>query len=292
MIISRLYGGLGNQMFQYALGRALAVKNNTSLGLDVEMLLDRTPRKNFTYRDYDLDIFNIRAEIINQSQTPFRYKKIGKGIVSLYMHKLRKKLFPSKGIETNYHFNESILSLGDNTYLSGYWQSYKYFESIADIIRKDFTLLQELPQHIQTLKEEIISKNSVCLHVRRGDYVGSVRHEVVGVDYYKKAIEIVSNKTIIDHIYVFSNDAQWCEENLSFGYPMTVVGEEYRGYKESGHFELMRACKHAIIANSSFSWWAAWLGDYSDKVIVAPKKWFGDTDMETPDLIPKEWIRI
>jgi len=283
MIITRLYGGMGNQMFQYAIGRALAIKNNTILGLDVSMLLDRTPRENFTFREYDLDIFAVEATVLPQTEV--------KSQTRVMLEKVKNTILPKSGIEKSYHFDESALDLKDGTYLQGYWQSYKYFASVADIIRKDFTLITPLLEHIQTLKEKIINENSVCLHVRRGDYVGNANHDVVDSEYYTKAVELMKSKITIDHLYVFSNDVEWCHSNLSFGTPMTIVGEEYRGHKESGHFELMRACRHSIIANSSFSWWAAWLGDRSDKIVLAPKRWFGG-DRTTPDLIPDHWVRI
>src|SRR5436190_8508313 len=168
MIIVRLAGGMGNQMFQYALGRTLSLKNKTTLGLDTHDLLDRTPRLGFTFRDYDLDLFNIQAGIVPQSALPFLHRSWGRNI---FINKVRRVLFGGLGKERGYGLNSKILTLGPNSYLDGYWQSHKYFESIADTIRQDFTLRNPLPEHIEKLWSEIKSKNSVCVHVRRGDYV-------------------------------------------------------------------------------------------------------------------------
>ncbi|KKP93348.1 MAG: Glycosyl transferase, family 11, partial [Candidatus Nomurabacteria bacterium GW2011_GWF2_36_126] len=155
MIITRLQGGIGNQMFQYALGRALSVKNNVPLGLDLTFLLDRTPIPNFanfTFRNYDLDVFNIEAVIVSKKDIPFLYRKHNLGIFMRYIDYFRRKLISTPGKEKmNCSFDASILQLGSDAYLEGWWQSYKYFESIEDIIRKDFTFKNKLPLHIENL---------------------------------------------------------------------------------------------------------------------------------------------
>lgn len=292
MVVTRLYGGMGNQMFQYALGRALAIKNNTMLGLDIQDLLDRTPRPRFTFRDYDLDLFYIEAEIVPQSSLPFWRRSCGGGPVGVFLNKFRRTVFGGKGKERGFKFNPDVLNLGPNTYLDGYWQSHKYFESIVDVLRKDFTLKNPLPENIQELKNKIESQNSVCVHVRRGDYVGNKIHDVVGKDYYNQAIDLLSQGTNIEHVYVFSDDIEWCKAGLSFSQPTTFVGKEYAGERASGQFELMRSCKYFIIANSSFSWWAAWLAENPEKIVIAPKVWFGDKSIDTGHRIPENWIRI
>jgi hypothetical protein len=296
MIIVRLQGGIGNQMFQYAIGRALSIKNNTELGLDLTFLLDRTPIPNFanfTFRDYALDIFNIKANIVSKNDVPFLYRKHKLGIFMRYIDYLRRKFIPTSGREKKaYHFDSAILNLGNNTYLEGWWQSYKYFENISDIIREDFILKNKLSIDIQNLLEVIKKENSLCIHVRRGDYVGNSYYDVLGEEYYTKAIERVKSLTTIDKIYVFSDDIKWCEENMSFDKPSMFVGEEYKGEKDGGHIVLMSACRNFIISNSSFSWWGAWLSNYKDKIVIAPKQWFVDEKINSEDLIPKEWVRI
>lgn len=262
MITVRLKGGLGNQMFQYALGRVLATKHNTDLFLD----LNYFKNKNFTPREYNLDQFNIKAQIIEKSKIPL--------LLKFFLPSIKK-----------FNWNGNI-------YLDGYFQSEKYFKEYTEVIRKDFTLKNSPAQNIQILAEEIKKANSVCIHVRRGDYVGNKFHEVVNNEYYVKGIEYIKNHAPIDKIYIFSDDIEWCKNNISFELPTMFVGPEYAGEKGEGHMFLMSKCKNFIIANSSFSWWAAWLSNNEEKIVICPKQWFPDASRDTKDLIPKEWIRI
>jgi len=293
MIIVRLQGGMGNQMFQYALGRALSIKNEVPLGLDLTFLLDRTPIPNFTFRYYDLDVFNIQANVASKNDIPFLYRKHNLGIFMRYIDYFRRKLINTPGKEKKVcHFDPVIMALESDVYLEGWWQSYKYFEDISDIIRKDFTLKDKLPLHIENLMEVIEKENSVCVHVRRGDYVGNSNHEIVGKEYYDLGIEKIKKTVKIDKIYVFSDDIKWCEENMKFSFPTMFVGQEYVGVKNEGHLMLMKSCKNFIIPNSSFSWWGVWLSEHKDKIVIVPKQWFGDKTINSDDLIPKGWIRI
>jgi len=293
MIITRLNGGMGNQMFQYAVGRALSIKNNAPLYLDLTFLLDRTPIPNFTYRNFDLDVFNIKYNVASGKEIPFIYRKYSLGIFMRYIDYIRRKLVSTLGKEkSRYHFDPAILALGPDTYLEGWWQSYKYFEEIEDVIHEDFILKNPLQLNIKNLMEVIKKENSLCIHVRRGDYVGNPFHEIVGKEYYNKGIEKLKTLTKIDKIYVFSDDIKWCEENMNFELPTMFVGDEYSGKKAEGHLALMSACHHFIIPNSSFSWWGAWLSNYKNKIVIAPKIWIREQSINTDDLIPKEWIRI
>lgn len=292
MIVTRLSGGLGNQMFQYAVARSVALKNNTKVGLDVYDLLDHTPRPGFTFREYCLDIFNIEAEVVDQSLLPFRYRSLGGGSLRTFLNKIRRKFLVGLGKEQGFKFNKDIFHLGDKAYLDGYWQSYKYFEDYSDIIRKDFTFKKPFEEKINLLKKEIEGTESVCLHVRKGDYVGNSFHYILSPEYYYEALKVILENVAVDKIYVFSDDVDWCQAHLKFNLPIVFVSRDYAGYKDSGHLALMMSCKNFIIANSSFSWWAAWLASNENKVVVAPKNWFGRSDINTSNRIPKEWIRI
>ncbi len=289
MIIVRLKGGLGNQMFQYALGRALSLRYNTRLKLDT--FFYNLNLKNVTKRGYDLDVFNISGEIAHKSDIPFLYRlynnKTVVDIISMF-----RKIIKIKGQEKGFNFDSSIFNIGEDTYLDGYWQSPKYFTEYEDVIRKDFTPKNIPTQNIQDLAKEISNTNALCIHVRRGDYVGNPSHEVITKDYYDKCIEEISKTKTIGKIYVFSDDVDWCKNNLSFSFPTMFVENEYSGVKGEGHMFLMSKCKNFIIANSSFSWWAAWLSNDKEKIVICPKQWFGDASIDTSDLIPKEWIRI
>ena len=277
MIIVRLKGGLGNQMFQYALGRVLALKSKTDLKLDISFF--NLKLRNITKRSYDLDVFNIKAGVINKNK------------VVTYVFSVLKKIMKTPGQERGFNFDPKMLSLGPNAYLDGYFQSYKYFSDFKDIIKKDFTL-KNISIPVQNLAEEISSENALCIHVRRGDYVGNALHDVIDKDYYKKGIEYIRSRISLDKIYVFSDDINWCKDNLSFKFPTMFVEDGYMGLKGEGHMFLMSQCKNFIIANSSFSWWSAWLSDYESKIVVCPKQWFGDASKNTGDLIPEEWKKI
>ena len=289
MIIVRLKGGLGNQMFQYALGRVLSFKNNTKLKLDPAFF--NLNFKNITKRSYDLDVFSIKAEIVEKSEIPFVFR-LPKSKIVIYLIYLFRKIIKSSGQEKSFNFDKNILSIGGNTYLDGYWQSPKYFEGFENIISKDFTLKNPPAQNIRNLAEEIANTNSLCIHVRRGDYVGNKNHEIVDNDYYRKGIEYIKNHAQIDRIYVFSDDIEWCKNNLKFEFPSIFVGYEYAGIRGEGHMFLMSKCKNFIIVNSSFSWWGAWLSNYEKKIVICPKQWFTNASININDLIPKDWIPL
>jgi hypothetical protein len=289
MIIVRLKGGMGNQMFQYALGRALSLKYKTGLGLDLSFLLDTTPRLGFTFRNYDLDVFNIKADIVPSHKIPF-VNRAFRGKIGQILDYLRR-FIPNKGVEKSFKYDPDIFDIGEDAYLDGYWQSSKYFEDIEDVIREDFTLKDKLPLKIENLKEIIEKENSLCIHVRRGDYVGNKFHEVVGKDYYDKAIEKMKELTGIDKIYVFSDDIVWCEENMKFDLPVMFVGNEYAGEKAEGHLILMSSCKNFIIPNSTFAWWGAWLSKNKNKKVIVPEQWFGLKNVKF-DIIPEGWIPL
>ncbi len=291
MIKTRLSGGLGNQMFEYAAARALALRNNTEVQLDLTYLLDRTPRPkrwHFTFRNYDLDVFAIHATIAKKNETPLFF--LGK--IGLFADKALRRVFKPKGTEKYYQFDPSFLTLPDGTYLDGGWQSPKYFAGYEDVIQKDFTLKNPIPEKTEALVAEIRNSESVCVHLRRGDFLKVALHTVCDEDYYKRGIAEVAKHTSFEKIYVFSDDIAWCRENLSLGYPTEFVSDDYSGFKSTGHMYLMSQCKYFVIANSSFSWWSAWLSKRAGKLVIAPKHWFSDHSIDTSDVTPKEWIRV
>lgn len=289
MIIVRLKGGLGNQMFQYALGRVLAIKNNTELKIDTSYL--NSDIITVTKRDFDLDIFNLDFDILQYKDIPF-INRIHKNKIYIKICAAFKKFFKIKGTEVSFNFNSDFLNLSGDVYLDGYFQSPKYFNEYQDVIRKDFIFKNNFSENIISLMKEINEQNSLCIHVRRGDYVGNAYHDVVGREYYSRGVEKIKNLKKIDKIYIFSDDIDWCGKNMNFDLPVMFVGMEYAGSKNSGHMALMSSCKYFIIANSSFSWWTAWLSSHPEKIVIAPKKWFGDPNIDTSDLIPEDWVRI
>lgn len=296
MITVRLSGGMGNQMFQYAHGRALSLKHNVPLKLDVTFLNHRIKfphfmRPNFSFRNFDLDVFNIQAEIAKPSEIQFWNRPILFGPVMLIIDAILRKLAFLPGWEKKFSFNKETLQFGPNTYLEGFWQSEKYFFDIAPIIREDFTLKEPPSKVIQELMYEIKNTESVCVHLRRM-HGGGKFHGGYNLDYYENGIKYIENNKKIDKIYVFSDDIEWCKKNIRFSYPTMFVDSEYAGEKGEGHLYLMTVCKYFIIPNSTFSWWGAWLSRYKNKIVVCPKQWFRDATLDTSDLIPSDWIRI
>ncbi|MFH1292396.1 MAG: alpha-1,2-fucosyltransferase [bacterium] len=297
MIVVRLMGGMGNQMFQYAVGKQLALKRGVELKLDLGFLLDRTPRKNFVFRNYDLDLFNVDVQIADKDDA-LDYKYYDSVIVRKLVN-LKTRLFNNKYKvveEKNFHFDSTILNLTDNSYLIGHWQSYRYFENIADIIKKDFCFKNNLGEKAFELSQKIKAENSICLNVRRGDYINipqaNQHHGVCAMDYFNQAVEFMNSEVDNPQYYIFSDDIAWCRENFKLEAPSFFVDHQYKEDRFSGYLQLMKSCQHFIIPNSTFAWWAAWLSEYQDKVVVAPKKWFNNPKINTQDLIPSDWIRI
>lgn len=287
---------MGNQMFEYAYARYIAHKHNTQVKMDLEFLLDRTPRENFTFRDYDMEIFNIQENIATQADLNlFFNNKLSP--VERVIYKVKRTLNkPNFVNEKDFSFQPELLDAPDNSYITGYFQSPKYFEPIEDIIRKEFTFKLPLLDESKELATKIANTNSICLNVRRGDFVSNPEvnkvHGVLGVDYYYDGIKHMIEKIENPHFFIFSDDVEWCMENLKIDAPIEYVTHNHKGHKFSNYLNLMVRCKHYLIPNSTFAWWAAWLSNSPGKVVLAPKHWFVGVDKDTSGLIPASWQRI
>jgi hypothetical protein len=285
MVITKLIGGLGNQMFQYAVGRRVSLLNNTELGLDIS---DFSNTQIATPRKYSLDVFSISGRIATKEEV-----MIIKPVKNIWAERIKNILHLNKG--DDFSFNPKILKTKDNSYLEGYWQSEKYFKDIEDIIRKDFTLKNPLGDAAQKIENEINkSQNPVSVHIRRGDYITdkttNLYHGTCSPEYYEKAIEIIKKGVDSASLFIFSDDIDWVKNNLSFNLPTIYVSQ--KGIADYEEMILMSYCKHNVIANSSFSWWGAWLNNHKDKLVIAPRKWFNAGDANSADLIPDNWIKI
>lgn len=296
MIIVQLSGAMGNQMFQYALGRHLSLKYNTQLKFDHTILEDRTVWSKDVkalFREYQLDAFVCLSERAERADIPIVHRSYFSGKPKLFFNMVRHRFLPNRGKEKKSGvFQPEVLLIGENAYLDGFWQSEKYFSEIADMLRKDFTFKRPFGDKTETLLNEIKNKKSVCIHVRRTDYVDNPFHRTLGQEYYDKGIAYITERVLVEKIYVFSDDIDWCKENLSFSIDTCFVGAEYSGKKDEENMALMSACTHFVIPNSSFSWWAAWLSQNPDKIVVAPKTWFFDASLEKDDVVPDRWIRM
>jgi hypothetical protein len=294
MIITQLIGGLGNQMFQYAAGRSLAAHHNTELKLDITQF---TKIKVIFPRQYCLSNFRIMETFATEKE--LQYFNRHSSHVNFFYSSLycaltgNPNLFLKK--EPCFQFDPDFFALPDNVYLEGYWQSEKYFKNIENIIRSEFTLKENPDQSNLFMAEKILKSNAISIHIRRGDYVTDPvtfdHHGICSLEYYHRSIDNVVEKISEPHFYIFSDDPGWVKQNLHINYAHTYVTHNL-GSKDYLDLWLMSQCKHHIIANSSFSWWGAWLGTNPGKMVIAPKQWFNKSTNNTRDLIPDSWYKI
>lgn len=283
MITTRIRGGLGNQLFQYCAGRALALRHGVDLGLDL--------------RDFDrpkafkvgLDHFNVQTAV-TYALPP--NKEDGLGALARWL----KGGYPKPYREASLGFDTTYQTLGDNTHLKGYWQSERYFDAFESRIRNDLQIVTPPSDQNAKMFEAIKATPSVSLHIRRGDYVSNDKfnaaHGTCDLPYYARAAASIAQQTGKDPIiYAFSDDPAWVTEHLKLPYET-----RYIDFNDGDHnyedLRLMAACQHHIIANSSFSWWGAWLNPNPGKIVVAPTQWFADPNKTNPDILPMSWQRI
>jgi hypothetical protein len=288
LVIVKLIGGLGNQLFQYALGRALSIKNDAPLKLDISVF------DTYKIRQYGLHHFNIVEHMASVGDID-RFRRAGSNRLMNFASRLGvlpESLRFTTIAEGGFSFDPRVLQARGNVYLDGYWQSEKYFKEIENVIREEFTVKDEADPVNDEIVRRIMDTDSVCLHVRRGDYASNPEinkiYGLCGPEYYYAAIGELTRALAAPHFFIFSDDPQWARENLEIDYPVTFVSHngESRDYED---LRLMSLCKHYVIANSSFSWWGAWLGSHPAKMVFAPKGWFRTREHDTRDLIPDSW---
>lgn len=287
-VISRIEGGLGNQMFQYAIGRNLSKKAGADLILDTSFYENHSRNDKAIKRSLELDRYNIKYIVL---------KDIIKG-----QHRLRK-LFVAKRttkkilcwlfgiklmIESGQEYDSRIESINAPCYISGYWQTEKYFKNIRKELVEEFSLKNDLGNKAKFYLDQIQrSSNAVSLHVRRGDYISNPIYRKCEMSYYINAMDIIQSKYSDVDIFIFSDDSNWVMQNMKFVGKTHIV-------QNTSSFEdiyLMSKCKHNVLANSSFSWWGAWLNTYDLRITVAPKLWFNN-EFSSSDICPEEWIKI
>lgn len=265
MIVTNIIGGLGNQLFQYAIGKALALKNNTELKIDIRGFNDY-------FRRFLLDKFDIKISIASEEEIQ------------------ACRLVQEK---QSFVFDPEVLSLGDNVYLQGYWQSEKYFKDIEDVIRKEFrSIVAEnfgmSYVEASNMRAPSISGNFtyVAVHYRRTDYLNIADvAEICDDTYYQRTKAHIYRYTKKQPIFLyFSDDQKWLEENKK---EFQKDGYIIRTNNPLEALKQMIECDHHIIANSTFSWWGAWLNDKTDKIVLAPQRWH--RRLPTPDIYPEKW---
>ncbi len=297
MVIVKIFGGLGNQMFQYAFGKALADHYKTELKLDIGGFSATVGDPKLGIRVFSLGNFNIKAPIATVEEiAPFKNftdKVIKK--ISLYFDN-RPSYYDKKIIlepkANHFCFDENVFrrTRKGDFYCEGFFQSPKYFAAVADDIRQEFTVKHKTDSVNATMLAKISSENSVALHIRHGDNANNVAkaHGVLSLNYYQKALELLSKQEKDLHIYVFSDDPKWAKENLQTNHPTTFVSHngDAKNYED---LHLMITCKHHIIGNSTFSWWGAWLGLKSGQRVFAPRNYYLEQDVSGTDFYPPTW---
>lgn len=293
MIIVKLMGGLGNQMFQYAAGRHLAYTHNTVLKLDPSFF---NAPGNHTPRQYALDIFELKGVFASEDEIN-SFKNAPTGRYSRFLQRKFPSFFRHAYIsESGHAYHNKFVHYPADSYLEGFWQSEKYFLPIADTIRSDFRFRIPLTGLNKTLSDKIQQQQSVSLHIRRGDYVtnneAAQYHGICSIDYYHNSVEYLHSKYSSLHLFIFSDDIDWVKANLHFDLPVDYINWN-TGNNSYIDMQLMSLCKHNIIANSSFSWWAAWLNTNAGKVVIAPDNWFTDKAVTGwKDIYAQNWIII
>lgn len=275
MIITRIIGGLGNQMFQYAAGRALSLTRRVPLRVDTRCFPDY-----HLHQGYELErVFQLEAKeatdgdyrnVLGWRAAPVLRKALGRRSLA-FLRGGSYCVQPGSG------YWDGFQSLGDRCYLVGYWQSERFFSECADQIRSDFSFRSPLSGRNAEVADPISTSNSVSLHVRRGDYANDPRnlskHGLCSLEYYQQAIRLISEWVRDPEFFVFSDDMDWVRRNLNIAARCHYV-DHNTGADSFNDMRLMSMCRHHIMSNSTFSWWAAWLSPFTDKRVIAPRRWF------------------
>jgi hypothetical protein len=289
MICTRLEGGLGNQLFQYAAGRALALRCGTGVLLDIRAFACRTRR--YTPRAFELQTWLVQARVAPAGELP----------ALLFAKRLPWMSRLVTGwrtyVERGFGYNAAFSDLLDGTYLVGYWQSPRYFGDCAATIAAEVEPVHPLSAISTAIADQIDATASVAVHVRRGDYVSlpsaATMHGALPLSYYRAAIEHVRAQVTKPRFYVFSDDPDWCRAQLPLGVDETIFVDHNRGDDAWEDMVLMSRCRHHVIANSSFSWWGAWLADQrlrdTQRQVIAPARWFAGQTDGIGDRFPAHW---
>lgn len=287
MIATALNGGLGNQMFQYAAGRTLALRHRTDLALETSYFSKL--RKGSSPRPFELDRMRIQVLASNRLRD-----------VSLLLARRRQRLLRLVGgwnllSDLSPSYDVRFEKASDGTYLHGFWQSWRYLTEFSAQIATELQPREPLSPRNAALMASMRTTASVSLHVRRGDYLSAAHayHGVLDLEFYKAAMDHVLGVERCPAVYVFSDDLDWCRQVFSpLGWKPTFV-DWNRGDDSWQDLFLISACRHSVVANSSFSWWGAWLGDRAPcgkRIVVAPSRWFAGDPVSAADRCPPEWI--
>ena len=292
MVIPHIIGGLGNQMFQYAAARALALRHGAALALETADFSGYALHQGFELdRVFTLDC-PIATDADERRVLGWRYPQRVRRMLRRWPHlQLGQQRL---AIEPHFQYWPGVRRLAPDCYMTGYWQSERYFLDVEAQIRADFAFRQVPGGLNAELAHAIGGVTAVSLHVRRGDYASNpattAAHGLSSLDYYAAALRHVEEHVPGAHLFIFSDDIAWVRAHMTLNLPHTFV-EHNTGAESYNDMRLMSLCRHHIIANSSFSWWGAWLNNRAGKIVVAPRAWFA-RPVDTSDLIPPQWVRL
>lgn len=281
MIIIKIVGGLASQLHKYAIGRALSLKHNTELKLDISWF-DNIPSSD-TIREYQLDKYNIVATIATEQE--IKHFKPNKYLIKVN-NKIRK--YTNQKINFRNYCNESFISLKffnslpNDIYIEGEWSGFKYFENIKDILINELSLKSEYISNIFLKYQNIMQDNqSISLHVRRGDYVNNIYasnlHIVCSIKYYEEAIKYFEDKVGKLTLLIFSDDLEWVKANIRISKDIQHFYVE--NTKDFEEFQLLTECQYNIISNSGFSWFSSWLNQNQNKIVISPVSWIKNKEL-------------
>lgn len=289
MVVVQITAGLGNQLFQYAAARSISLRTKQPLYLDLAYY-SRKPNRAYRLAAYQLPA-NVATEIeLENFFTVFHKLPCIKGLIFRF-----NKLLPFswKRIvqEGSPHFDARLSKIKRSTYLSGFWQCDRYFAEHAQVIRRELILPTSIPQCYLPLLAQIMSSNSVGLVVRRGDYLGIPNTQgICTLGYYRRALAAIA-ETVPDYrVFVFSDDIPWCRENFRWIKNVDYISNETPDRPEE-HLRILSKCNHFILANSSYAWWGAWLGEHPKKLVVGPEKWM-QKSTGLGEILPNDWRKI
>jgi len=293
-ITIQIVGGLGNQMFQYAFGAALAQHYQTNLQLD-DSWYARLPAGD-TSRQMDLMSLKIsNTQFILPQKEAFSFIKLTQ------LKKLLQFFLPSSPVihreKKGFFFDPSVFTLNSantkNHFFMGYWQAFKYIDAIRGQLQSEFQPRAGLNQHYQYYRSLIQSTSAAMVHVRRGDYVhlpaAAQFHGTLSLNYYLVGMRLILERDPNTHFFLFSDDLPWCRKNFPHNFKITFIERGDAADSDAQEIDLMTYCQHFIIANSSFSWWGAWLRKNTGGLVFAPNRWIADTTLDLRDLLPANW---
>jgi len=289
MIIIKIFQGLGNQLFQYAFVRALSLRHHKTFKMDLSWYNEHS-----NHRPYALDKFNIAGEEATEKDIHDIKTCDGRNFIEYHFKRIRNKYSPyyKKNIisEKNSLYDENYLKINSNSFVCGYFSSELYFKDYASVIKNDLEF-KDRPSPLNLNKiQKIQPQHAVCISIRRGDFVNNPVHDVCDLNYFYTSMEYMSEKINNPYFYIFSDDNDWVKNNFRSNYPHEFITNNYPDFIED--FRFMRNCRHHIIPNSTYSWWAAWLAEQPDSIIIAPQKWLNSGTIDYSNVVPERWAKI